>query len=183
MFLKRWLTGCQTFKYCVMAYSGIQSPNDPCYIYFLITMTYFVKVTRLNSTDYTIRNMVNDKIKMHDKYARNKPRAVGSSDDPVRANGGKPIALLLVSGLIPHNTRLLCILSTFIPSPQQSHFKHTALVSLPGEPTQKSGSTLIAAPPHKAAMPLWPIRSTSVFKAYLLNKSWDLIHVTGPQRT
>ena len=67
-----------------------------------------------------------------------------------------------------HATRLLCILSTFIHSPQQLHFIHTALVGLPGEPTQKSGSeNLAAAPPHRAAMPPWSIRSTSLFKAYL----------------
>ena len=53
----------ETFKTCPLRYvlhavkhssivlwliMGIQSPNDPCYIYFLLTMTYFVKVTRLN---------------------------------------------------------------------------------------------------------------------------------------
>ena len=37
---------------------------------------------------------------MHENYARNKPLAV-SSKNPVQANGGKPIALLLVPGLIP----------------------------------------------------------------------------------
>ena len=55
-------------------------------------------------------------------------------------------------------TRLLCILPKFIHSPQQLHFKHTALVGLPGEPTQKSGpENLATAPPHKAATPHWPI--------------------------
>ena len=38
---------------------------------------------------------------MHEKYARNKHWAVSSSENPVRANEGKPIALLLVPGLIP----------------------------------------------------------------------------------
>ena len=37
---------------------------------------------------------------MHENYAKNKPREVSSGDNPVRANGGKPIALLLVEGLI-----------------------------------------------------------------------------------
>ena len=97
-------------------------------------MTYFVKVTRLNSTDYTIQNTVNaemthhiiklyvrisnfscckrqtkyketihivdSSIEMHANYRRNKPRAVSSNENPVRANGGKSIALLLVPGLI-----------------------------------------------------------------------------------
>ena len=63
---------------------------------------------------------------------------------------------------------LLCILSTFIHSPKQLHFKHTALVGLPGEHTQKSDTeNLAAAPTHKAAMPPRPIRSTTVFKTYL----------------
>ena len=44
---------------------GIQSSNDPCYIYFLITMTYFVKVTRFISTDYTLKNIVNAKMTHH----------------------------------------------------------------------------------------------------------------------
>ena len=40
-------------------------------------------------------------------------------------------------------------------------------MGLPGEPTQKSGSeNLAAAPPHKAATPPSPIKSTSIFKAY-----------------
>ena len=38
---------------------------------------------------------------MHENYARNKPRAVSSNENHVRVNGGKPIALLLVPGLIP----------------------------------------------------------------------------------
>ena len=38
---------------------------------------------------------------MHKKYARNKPPAVSSNKNPVMANGGKPIALLLVPGLLP----------------------------------------------------------------------------------
>ena len=42
-------------------------------------------------------------------------------------------------------TRLVCILSTCIHSPQQLHFKHTSLVGLLGEPTQKSGSEYPAA--------------------------------------
>ena len=45
--------------------------------------------------------MVDSSIRMHEKYAKNKPRAVSSSENPVRANGGKPIALLLVPGLVP----------------------------------------------------------------------------------
>ena len=114
---------------------GIQSPNDPCDIYFLITMAYFVRVTRLNSTDYKIKNTVNaemthhvnklyviisyflcckrrtkykktihivdSSIEMYENYARNKPQAVSSNENPVRANGGKSIALLLLPGLIP----------------------------------------------------------------------------------
>ena len=40
-------------------------------------------------------------IEMHENYARNKPWAVSSSENPVRANGVKHIALLLVPGLIP----------------------------------------------------------------------------------
>ena len=97
-------------------------------------MTYFVKVTRLDSTDYTIKNTVNTEmthhnnklyvttsdflcckrqtkykkihivdssIEIHENYARNKPRAVSSSENYVRWNGEKPIALLLVTGLIP----------------------------------------------------------------------------------
>ena len=40
-------------------------------------------------------------VEMHENYARYKPRAVSSSENPVRANGGKPIALRLVTGLIP----------------------------------------------------------------------------------
>ena len=92
-------------------------------------MTYFVKVTRLNSTDYMIKNTVNaemthhinklfviisyflcckrqskykktkhivdSSIEMHENYARNKPRAVSSSGNPLRANEGKHIAPLL----------------------------------------------------------------------------------------
>ena len=118
---------------------GIQSRNDPCYIYFLITMTYFVKVTQLKKYSIQliimIKNTVNAEmthhinqlyvimsyflcckkqtkykkkihivdsfIEMHEIYARNKPWAVSSSENPVRANEGKPIALLLVPGLIP----------------------------------------------------------------------------------
>ena len=38
---------------------------------------------------------------MNEKYAGNKPQAVSSSENHVRSNGGKPIALLLVPGLIP----------------------------------------------------------------------------------
>ena len=38
---------------------------------------------------------------MHANYARKKPREVSSSANPVRANGGQPIALLLVPVLIP----------------------------------------------------------------------------------
>ena len=38
---------------------------------------------------------------MHANYARNKPRAVSSNENPVRANGGKPIAMLVAPGLIP----------------------------------------------------------------------------------
>ena len=98
-------------------------------------MTYYVKVTQLNSTDYIIKNTVNaemthhintlyiiisyfwcckrqtkykkivhivgSSIEMHENYARNKPWAVSSSENPVRANGWKPITLLLVPGLIP----------------------------------------------------------------------------------
>ena len=104
---------------------GIRSPNDPCYIYFLITMTYFVKVNRLYSTDYSIKNTVNaemthhinklyiiisyflcckrqtryeklihivdSSIEMHENYAINKHRAVSSSENPVRANGGNSL--------------------------------------------------------------------------------------------
>ena len=46
-------------------------------------------------------NIVDSSIAMHENYARNKPRAVSSSENPVRANEKKPIALLLVPGLIP----------------------------------------------------------------------------------
>ena len=38
---------------------------------------------------------------MRENYARNKPWAVSSSENPVRVNGGKPNALLLVPELIP----------------------------------------------------------------------------------
>ena len=38
---------------------------------------------------------------MHDNYATNKPWSVSSNENPVRADRGKPIALLLVPGLIP----------------------------------------------------------------------------------
>ena len=55
---------------------------------------------------------------------------------------------------------------SFIPA--VTHFKHTALVGLPGEHAQKSGSeNLAAAPPQKAETSPWLIRSTSVFKSYL----------------
>ena len=46
-------------------------------------------------------HIVESSIEMHENYARNKPRAVSSRENPVRANRGKPIALLLVPGLIP----------------------------------------------------------------------------------
>ena len=43
-------------------------------------------------------------IEMHGNYARNKAWAVSSSDNPVRANGGKPIALRLVPRLTAHTS-------------------------------------------------------------------------------
>ena len=44
---------------------------------------------------------VGSSIEMHANYARNKPRAVSSGENPVRANGGEPITLVLVAGVIP----------------------------------------------------------------------------------
>ena len=38
-------------------------------------------------------HIVDSSIEMHGNYARNKLRAVSSSGNPVRANGGKPIAV------------------------------------------------------------------------------------------
>ena len=40
-------------------------------------------------------------IEMHENFARNKPRTVSSNENHIMANGGKPIALLLMPGLIP----------------------------------------------------------------------------------
>ena len=48
-----------------MAYSGHSEPKWHLLYLFLITMTYFVKVTQLNSTDYTIKNTVNAKMTHH----------------------------------------------------------------------------------------------------------------------
>ena len=45
--------------------------------------------------------IVDSFIKVSENNARNKPRAGSSSENPVRANRGKPIALLLVPGIIP----------------------------------------------------------------------------------
>ena len=96
----------------------------------LITKTHFVKVSRLDITDCTIKNTINtiankrartfmsaikcltfgvikgnqntklrivdSSIETHGNYARNKPRAVSSCENPVRANGGKPMTLPLI---------------------------------------------------------------------------------------
>ena len=43
-------------------------------------------------------HIVDSSIEMHENYARNKPRAVSSSENLVRPNGGEPIALLLMLG-------------------------------------------------------------------------------------
>ena len=52
------------------------------------------------------------------------------------------------------------------PSSYTSNTLH--LLSLPREPTRKSGSKNFAATPHhKAAPPLRPIRSTAISKGYL----------------
>ena len=125
------LSNMQVLRYGLFWASTDQN-YDPCYIYFLRTLTYFVRVNQLNSTDYTIKNtemthhinklyviisyflccprqtkynktihIVYSSFEMHGNYARNKPRAVHSSENNVRVNGGKTITLLLLPGLIP----------------------------------------------------------------------------------
>ena len=136
----------------------IQSTNDTCYIYVLITMTYFVKVTRLNSTDYEIKKNVNAKMTQHinklyviisyflcckrqTKYQKTIYRETHCPAVCARINARRPVMvgdrLYWALFRAVSATRLLCILSTFIHWPQQWHFNHIALVGPPGKPTQK----------------------------------------------
>ena len=46
-------------------------------------------------------HIVDSSIDLRENHARNKPQAVSSCENSVRRNEGKPIALLLVPGLIP----------------------------------------------------------------------------------
>ena len=70
---------------------------------FYVIISYFLCCKR--QTKYKKIHIVDSSIEVHENYTRNKPRAVSNSENPMRANEGKPREVALKTSPQHHFTK------------------------------------------------------------------------------